>query len=106
RAYFGSRQRPCPLNCPGQGVIDERLKEAAGRCCGASSPVMRPTPRRRPRRSWIAWSIAIWSAMTALCGMANSFWQLALAQWHVSQGFPDPTKTPLVRQVLKGTRAC
>nr|WP_218565200.1 site-specific integrase [Pseudomonas sp. phDV1] len=28
----------------------------------------------------------------------------ALAQWHVSQGFPDPTKTPTVRQVLKGIR--
>ncbi|MBR7521583.1 MULTISPECIES: tyrosine-type recombinase/integrase [Pseudomonas] len=28
----------------------------------------------------------------------------ALAQWHVSQGFPDPTKTPHVRQVLKGIR--
>ncbi|RTR61073.1 site-specific integrase [Pseudomonas aeruginosa] len=28
----------------------------------------------------------------------------ALAQWHVSQGFPDPTKTPLVRQVMKGIR--
>lgn len=28
-----------------------------------------------------------------------------LAQWHVSQGFPDPTKTPMVRQVLKGIRA-
>jgi integrase len=28
----------------------------------------------------------------------------ALAQWHVSQGFPDPTKTPLVRQILKGIR--
>jgi len=29
---------------------------------------------------------------------------VALVQWHVSQGFPDPTKTPLVRQVLKGIR--
>ena len=29
----------------------------------------------------------------------------ALAQWHTSQGFPDPTKTPLVRQILKGIRA-
>lgn len=29
----------------------------------------------------------------------------ALGQWHVSQGFPDPTKAPLVRQVLKGIRA-
>lgn len=28
----------------------------------------------------------------------------ALAQWHVSQGFPDPTKAPMVRQVLKGIR--
>lgn len=28
----------------------------------------------------------------------------ALAQWHSSQGFPDPTKTPVVRQVLKGIR--
>jgi integrase len=26
----------------------------------------------------------------------------ALAQWHVTQGFPDPTKAPLVRKVLKG----
>lgn len=29
----------------------------------------------------------------------------ALAQWHISQGFPDPTKAPAVRQVLKGIRA-
>jgi hypothetical protein len=28
----------------------------------------------------------------------------ALAQWHVTQGFPDPTKTPTVRQLLKGIR--
>lgn len=29
----------------------------------------------------------------------------ALAQWHNSQGFPDPTKAPVVRQALKGIRA-
>ncbi|KTB88014.1 recombinase [Pseudomonas syringae pv. syringae PD2766] len=29
----------------------------------------------------------------------------ALAQWHVSQGFVDPTKAPIVRKVLKGIRA-
>lgn len=29
----------------------------------------------------------------------------ALAQWHVTQGFPDPTKTPYVRQMIKGIRA-
>lgn len=28
----------------------------------------------------------------------------ALARWHQEQGFPDPTKAPLVRQVLKGIR--
>jgi site-specific recombinase XerD len=26
----------------------------------------------------------------------------ALAQWHIDQGFPDPTKAPVVRKVLKG----
>lgn len=29
----------------------------------------------------------------------------ALAQWHNSQGFADPTRSPLVRQTLKGIRA-
>ncbi|WGS46989.1 hypothetical protein LFL97_33050 [Burkholderia sp. JSH-S8] len=29
----------------------------------------------------------------------------ALAQWHQTQGFADPTKTPLVRKVLKGIAA-
>ncbi|XLZ71487.1 site-specific integrase [Massilia sp. SR12] len=29
----------------------------------------------------------------------------ALAQWHLDQGFPDPTKVPLVRKVLRGIRA-
>ena len=29
----------------------------------------------------------------------------ALANWHQSNGFPDPTKAPKVRQLLKGIRA-
>lgn len=29
----------------------------------------------------------------------------ALAQWHQGQGFPDPTKAPIVRKVLKGIQA-
>lgn len=29
----------------------------------------------------------------------------ALAQWHIDQGFPDPTKTPVVRKVFRGIRA-
>lgn len=28
----------------------------------------------------------------------------ALGQWHIDQGFPDPTKAPLVRKVLKGIK--
>lgn len=28
----------------------------------------------------------------------------ALAQWHVAQGFPDPTKAPLVTQVMRGIK--
>src|SRR5471032_1749837 len=26
----------------------------------------------------------------------------ALAQWHADQGFPDPTKAPVVRKVFRG----
>jgi integrase len=29
----------------------------------------------------------------------------ALAQWHIEQGFPDPTKAPVVRKVLRGIQA-
>jgi hypothetical protein len=28
----------------------------------------------------------------------------ALAQWHITQGFLDPTKTPTVKQMIKGIR--
>lgn len=29
----------------------------------------------------------------------------ALAQWHINQGFPDPTKAPVVRKVFRGIQA-
>lgn len=29
----------------------------------------------------------------------------ALAQWHLDQGFPDPTKSPIVRKMFRGIRA-
>lgn len=29
----------------------------------------------------------------------------AIAQWHIEQGFPDPTKAPIVRKVLRGIQA-
>ena len=41
---------------------------------------------RSNRRNIIAWSIAIWSAMTAVCGTAQSFWQLAIARVGVGIG--------------------
>ncbi|WP_421865475.1 spinster family MFS transporter [Parvibaculum sp.] len=41
---------------------------------------------RGNRRNIIAWAIAIWSGMTALCGLAGNFWQLALARIGVGVG--------------------
>lgn len=41
---------------------------------------------RSNRRNIIAWSIAIWSGMTALCGAAQNFWQLATARVGVGIG--------------------
>lgn len=29
----------------------------------------------------------------------------AIAQWHIDQGFPDPTKAPMIKKVLKGINA-
>lgn len=41
---------------------------------------------RRSRRVILSASIAVWSGMTALCGAAQSFWQLALARFGVGAG--------------------
>ncbi|MBI1181708.1 MAG: MFS transporter [Alphaproteobacteria bacterium] len=41
---------------------------------------------RANRRNIIAAAIAVWSGMTALCGAAQSFWQLALARVGVGIG--------------------
>jgi predicted MFS family arabinose efflux permease len=38
------------------------------------------------RRTVITLALAVWSAMTLLCGMAHSFWQLALARLGVGAG--------------------
>ncbi len=38
------------------------------------------------RRNVISFSLALWSAMTALCGMVNHFWQLLLARIGVGVG--------------------
>lgn len=41
---------------------------------------------RSNRRNIIAWSIAIWSLLTAVCGLAQNFWQLAAARVGVGIG--------------------
>jgi MFS family permease len=41
---------------------------------------------RGNRRNIIAWAIAIWSGMTAVCGLAQNFWQLAAARIGVGIG--------------------
>ena len=41
---------------------------------------------RGNRKQIITWSLAVWSAMTILCGMAHNFWQLALARVGVGAG--------------------
>lgn len=41
---------------------------------------------RWSRRNVIAISVSLWSAMTAMCGLAGSFWQLALARVGVGVG--------------------
>ena len=41
---------------------------------------------RSNRRNIIAGAIAVWSAMTALCGLAQNFWQLLLARVGVGIG--------------------
>lgn len=41
---------------------------------------------RSSRRNIIAWSLGIWSAFTALCGFATSFWQLFAARLGVGFG--------------------
>lgn len=41
---------------------------------------------RRNRRNLIAFSITLWSAMTALCGAAMQFWQLLIARIGVGVG--------------------
>ncbi|MFV3074356.1 MFS transporter [Niveispirillum fermenti] len=41
---------------------------------------------RTHRRNMIMWALAIWSAFTALCGMAQNFWHLLLARIGVGVG--------------------
>lgn len=46
----------------------------------------------KSRRNLIAWGIAVWSIMTALCGLARNFWWLFLAR--VGVGVGEATLAP------------
>jgi predicted MFS family arabinose efflux permease len=41
---------------------------------------------RANRKRILAWALAVWSAMTALCALAQGFWQLLLARFGVGIG--------------------
>ncbi|HPF27391.1 MAG TPA: MFS transporter [Steroidobacteraceae bacterium] len=41
---------------------------------------------RYSRRNLVVWGVGLWSLMTAACGIAQSFWQLALARIGVGVG--------------------
>ncbi|MEX2249791.1 MAG: MFS transporter, partial [Parvibaculum sp.] len=47
---------------------------------------------RGNRRNIIAYAIAIWSGMTALCGFAQNFWQMAAAR--IGVGIGEAGSTP------------
>src|ERR1700682_2095291 len=48
-------------------------------------PIAAPADRTS-RRNILAISLAIWSGMTALCGVAQNYWQLLLARFGVGIG--------------------
>lgn len=53
---------------------------------------------RADRTKIVAWGIAVWSAMTALCGLAHSYWQLFLAR--VGVGVGEATLSPAAYSMI------
>jgi len=53
---------------------------------------------RGTRRSIIALGLAVWSAMTALSGLVQSFWQLALAR--VGVGIGEASASPASHSMI------
>lgn len=50
------------------------------------------------RRTMIAWALVLWSVFTALCGMAQTFWQLLLAR--IGVGIGEAGGTPPSQSIL------
>lgn len=55
----------------------------------------------RSRRGIMAWGIAIWSVMTALCGVSRTFWQFFLAR--VGVGVGEAALSPAAYSMLTDT---
>jgi MFS family permease len=77
-------------------VSDTKLGLLSGACFAliyatAALPIARWADRG-DRTTVIALALAGWSAMTAACGLAQSFWQLALARFGV--GIAEPGAVP------------
>src|SRR3546814_319317 len=53
---------------------------------------------RANRRNMIMWAITIWSFFTALCGMAQNFWQLLFAR--IGVGIGEAGGTPPSHSIL------
>ena len=53
---------------------------------------------RGSRRAIMAWGVALWSIMTAVCGLARSFVQLAIARTLVGVG--EATQTPAAHSLI------
>ncbi len=61
---------------------------------------------RVPRRNVIAVAMAVWSAMTAACGLAANFWQLSLARIMVGVGEAGatPSSHSLIADLFEKSR--
>lgn len=55
---------------------------------------------RAVRRNIVAWSLAVWSAMTALCGLAQNYTQLLLAR--IGVGIGEAGCTPPSHSIISG----
>jgi MFS family permease len=53
---------------------------------------------RGSRRSVIVWGVVVWSAMTAVCGLARNFWQLAAAR--VGVGIGEAALNPAAHSLI------
>lgn len=65
-------------------------------------PIARYADRTTTNRAWlISVSLAVWSAMTAVCGLAQNFWQLLLAR--IGVGVGEAGCTPAAHSLISDT---